>query len=197
MTERVIPAAVLDLPTPDERDVHRALIERSARALGIATATDLRDYFRLGPDDARVAIASLVDDGTLLPATVAGWLRPAYLHRDARIPQQIEALALLAPFDPLIWKRSRTERLFGFRYRIGIYTPADKRTDGYYVLPFLLGDRLVARVDLKADRQASRLVVGQVTLEDHAPTNVREVLDQELARMAGWLGLDKVRAYTD
>ena len=197
LTERVIPAAVLDLPTPREPDAHRALIERSARALGIATATDLRDYFRLGPDDARVAIASLVDDGVLLPATVAGWLRPAYLHRDARIPRRIEAHALLAPFDPLIWERSRTERLFGFRYRIGIYTPAAKRTHGYYVLPFLLGDRLVARVDLKSYRQASRLVVGQMNLEDHAPADTREMLEQELARMAGWLGLDQVTADMD
>nr|WP_295661055.1 crosslink repair DNA glycosylase YcaQ family protein [Polymorphobacter sp.] len=131
LTERVFPAAVLDLPTPDERDAHRALIAWSAQALGVATATDLRDYFRLGPDDARVAIASLVDDGALIPVTVEGWLRPAYLHRDARLPKRIEGQALLAPFDPLIWERSRTERLFGFRYRIGIYTPAAKRTDGY------------------------------------------------------------------
>ncbi len=197
LTERVIPAAVLDLPTPAAPDAHRALIERSARALGIATATDLRGYFRLGPDDARVAIASLVDDGILLPATVAGWLRPAYLHRDARIPRRIEAHALLAPFDPLIWERSRAERLFGFHYRIGIYTPAAKRTHGYYVLPFLLGDRLVARVDLKSDRQTSRLVVGQVTLEDHASADAREMLNQELVRMAGWLGLDQVTASKD
>ena len=196
LNERVIPAAVLDLPTLDERDAHRALIERSARAFGIATATDLRDYFRLGPDDARVAIASLVEDGTLLPAAVDGWLRPAYLHREARIPRRIQVQALLAPFDPLIWERSRTERLFGFRYRIGIYTPAATRTDGYYVLPFLLDDRIVARVDLKSDRQASRLVVGQVTFEDHAPAHTREMLDQELARMASWLGLEQVTART-
>ena len=194
LTERVIPAAVLDLPTPDERDAHRALIERSARALGIATATDLRDYFRLGPDDARAAIASLVEEGILLAATVAGWLRPAYLHRDARIPSRIEAQALLAPFDPLIWERSRTERLFGFRYRIGIYTPAAKRTDGYYVLPFLLNERLVARVDLKSDRQASRLVVGRVTLEDHAPADAPGKLNEELVRMADWLELANVTA---
>ncbi|MGI4878935.1 MAG: winged helix-turn-helix domain-containing protein [Janthinobacterium lividum] len=196
LTERVIPAAVLDLPTPDERGAHRALIARSARTLGIATATDLRDYFHLGPDDARVAIASLVEEGILLSVTVAGWLRPAYLHRDAGIPRRIEAQALLAPFDPLIWERSRTEWLFGFRYRIWIYTPAAKRTDGYYVLPFLLGDCLVARVDLKNDRQASRLVVGQVTLEDRASADTMERLDDALARMAWWLGLERVTAST-
>ncbi len=192
LTERVIPAAVLDRPTPSEADAQRALVERAARALGVATATDLRDYFRLGPDDARVAIAALIDEGVLLAATVAGWARPAYLYRDARIPRRTEAQALLAPFDPLIWERARTERLFGFRYRIGIYTPADQRTDGYYVLPFLLGERLVARVDLKADRQASRLVVRQVTFERDAPAETSERLNQECGAMAAWLGLNEM-----
>lgn len=192
LTERVIPASILGLPTPSEAEAHRALIERSARALGIATATDLRDYFRLGPDDARTAIASLTEDGILLPAKVDGWTPPAYLHRDARVPRWIEAQALLAPFDPLIWERARTERLFGFRYRIGIYTPAHLRTDGYYVLPFLLDDRLVARVDLKGDRQTSQLIVRQTVIENDAPANTGERLDYELAAMAGWLDLDKV-----
>lgn len=189
LSERVIPADVLALPTPDEASAQRLLIARAGLALGIATEPELRDYFRLDPAATKTALAALIEDGTLLPVTVERWTRAAYVHRDARRPRRIRGQALLAPFDPLVWERTRTERLFDFRYRIEIYTPAEKRLHGYYVLPFLLDERLVARADLKADRQNGRLLVHAVHLELHAPNGTRDALDAELALMAGWLGL--------
>ena len=192
LPERVLPRAIVETPTPGVEAAHRDLLLHSAQALGVATAADLRDYFRLAPEDVTPRLAEMVEDGTLLPATVEGWRQPAFLNPAARRPRRIHAAALLSPFDPLVFERTRTERLFGFRYRIEIYVPAAKRLHGYYVLPFLLGDRLVARVDLKADRKARTLFVLSAHAEPHAPLETAEALLTELRRMAGWLGLERL-----
>ncbi len=191
LPERVLPAEILSLPTPSEADAQRQLMEIGARAHGIATAFDLRDYFRLPPEDGKARLQELIEAGRLEPVRVEGWKEQAYLHVDAAIPRRLTAQALLSPFDPVVWMRDRGERLFDFHYRIGLYTPKDKRTHGYYVLPFLLGNRLVARIDLKSDRQGGRLQVLGAHLEGHAKAaDVAEPLKVELARMATWLGLD-------
>ncbi|MCU1657915.1 MAG: hypothetical protein JWO57_2571 [Pseudonocardiales bacterium] len=193
LTERVIPAEVLAVPTPTVEDAQRHLVRMSARALGVATEPDLGDYFRLPRAESKARVAELVELGELRPVSVDGWRAPAYLWPAARIPRRITARALLSPFDSLIWFRERTERMFGFRYRIEIYTPAAKRIYGYYVLPFLLGDALVARVDLKSDRQAGVLRVQGAYLEDgQDPYYVASELAEELAITARWLGLDGV-----
>jgi hypothetical protein len=192
LAERVIPPHILALPTPSKGDAQRALLERSARALGIATAADLRDYFRLKPESTP-RIEELVEAGSLRRVSVEGWRQPAYLHSEAKLPRRIRAAALLAPFDPLIWERGRTERLFGFHYRIGIYTPPEKRVHGYYVLPFLMDEAIVARVDLKADRQAGVLRVQSAWAEPNAPAGTAERLAAELRLMASWLRLAEVR----
>ena len=193
LPERVFPKQVLELPTPDAAAAQRELIARSAAALGVATAADLRDYYRLKPDEADHAIAAQIEAGLLLPVCVEGWTQKAWMHRDARAPRQVGGAALLAPFDPLIWERARAERLFDFRYRIEIYVPQHKRTHGYYVLPFLMDEALVARVDLKADRSAGVLLAQRVTLEPNAPAQTMPRLMAELDRMAAWLNLGSVR----
>ena len=189
----VLPAAILEQPTPEERDALTSLLERSARGHGVGTATDLADYFRLPIKQVRPLLDEMADDGRLDRVTVEGWKHPAYLHPDAKLPRRVEACALVSPFDSAMWGRDRVERLFGFRYRIEIYVPKPKRVYGYYVLPFLLGDRYVARVDLKADRATSQLLVQSAFAEegvDHAEVAAR--LDEELRTMATWLGLDGV-----
>jgi uncharacterized protein YcaQ len=192
LTERVIPATILALPNPTEADAQRALLERAARAHGIGTGRDLADYFRLSPRDAAPRLVELAEEGTLRRVQVRGWREGAYLHRDAILPRRAEGRALLVPFDPLVWERSRAERLFGFRYRIEIYTPAEKRVHGYYVFPFLLRDALVARVDLKADRQSRALLVQAAHAEPEAPPDTADALASELRLMQHWLGLERV-----
>jgi uncharacterized protein YcaQ len=193
LPERVIPKKNLETACPGEANAQRCLLDLAAAALGVATETDLRDYFRLPVADTKARIAELVDDGTLCPVAVESWKHTAYLHRGAAPPAATDAHALISPFDSLIWMRPRTERLFGFHYRLAFYTPKHKRKQGYYVMPFLSGDRLIARVDLKSDRQKSRLLVlGGHAEAGVAPADAAPALKVELDTLARWLGLDRV-----
>jgi uncharacterized protein YcaQ len=194
LTERVIPAAVLDRRAPGPDEAQRELIAIAARCLGVATISDLADYFWLKPAAAKPRVAELVEAGRLLPVTVEGWDQPAYAAAAARRRAlRRQHASLLSPFDSLIWNRARTERLFAFRYRIEIYVPEPLRTHGYYVLPLLLGDRLVARFGLKADRRASTLrVTGSYLEPGENPAVVLEPAAAELVALGAWLGLEHV-----
>ncbi len=211
LPERVFPAAILAAPTPEPADAQRELLRRSSVALGVATARDLADYYRIHVPTARHRIRELVEDGSLVEATVDGWHEAAYLDPGAKLARKVDDRALLSPFDSLVWERARTERLWGFRYRLEIYTPQPKRVYGYYVLPFLLGEHLVARVDVRADRAASVLRVPGAYLEpDEMPATtaralagerrsrsvgadrVASELAAELRSLAAWLGLERI-----
>ncbi|HEX8470702.1 MAG TPA: winged helix-turn-helix domain-containing protein [Brevundimonas sp.] len=192
LPERALPRAVIDAPTPTPEDAQRELIRISARAMGVATTSDLRDYFRLPLAESRARIHELVEAGELIPVTVQGWNKPAFLDPAARKPRRIEAAALLSPFDNLIWFRERTERLFGVRIRLEIYTPAHKREHGYYVLPLLQNEAITARVDLKSDRKGGALLVQAAWREPDADAETPRILAEQLRSMAGWLGLERV-----
>ncbi|MCB0977044.1 MAG: YcaQ family DNA glycosylase [Acidimicrobiales bacterium] len=191
LPERALPAAVLERPTPPRAEALKELLVTAARSVGVGTSGDLVDYFRLHGPTCRPLLAELVDEGRLLAAEVDGWKPPAFLHPEAQRPRRVGGTALLSPFDSLIWERDRAERIWGFRYRIEIYVPRPKRVHGYYVLPFLLDGELVARVDLKAERNARVLLVQAAWAEDDRDhERIAGELATELLGLASFLGLD-------
>ncbi|HEX3089083.1 MAG TPA: crosslink repair DNA glycosylase YcaQ family protein [Ilumatobacteraceae bacterium] len=193
LTERVIPAEVLARPDVPEAEARKQLLELAARHHGIASFTDLTDYHRQANQACKPLVAELVEEGTLREVEVEGWKKPAYVHHQARIPRRISACALLSPFDPIVWNRDRAMRLFGFHYRIEIYTPQPKRIYGYYVLPILWGDSIVGRLDMKSDRQGGALLIQGSFTEPGVPAGaLADDLAPELLAMAQWLGLDRV-----
>jgi uncharacterized protein YcaQ len=192
--ERVLPQRVIDAPTPSEHDARKQLLVCSAIAQGVATASDLADYYRQKLATAKPLIAELVEEGELREVAVDGWTEKAFVHRNAKLPKQLHATALLSPFDSLVWCRPRNERLFNFHYRIEIYTPKEKRKFGYYVLPFMMNGEMVGRVDLKADRANSALLAYSVHTEKGVKrSSINEALNAELHAMATWLQLDQVQ----
>jgi uncharacterized protein YcaQ len=201
LAEQVIPAAVLERVVPREAAI-RELIRRAARSYGVATASDLADYYRIKDRNAVMrAIGELQDEGALRPVRVVGWDRgtrplPAWMDAAATVPRSVDAAAILTPFDPVVWFRDRAERLFDFEYRIEIYTPAPQRVFGYYSLPVLVGDDIVGRVDLKADRATSTLLVQSAWWESGAPASAAERLAGELRTAAAWQGLERISVST-
>ena len=190
--DRVIRPEILASPAVEEQEAKRNLLGLAARSLGVATMTDLADYVRLTNPVARPLVADMAASGELEYVEVEGWNEPGLLHPEAKRPRSVPGRALLSPFDPVVWCRDRADRLFGFRYRIEIYVPEPKRVYGYYVLPFLLDGELVARVDLKADRKAGRLLVRGSFAEDGVDNQrVATELWGSLVEMATWLGLDE------
>lgn len=191
--QRVLPSKALDGPHLDPESAQRELVRRGAIHHGIGTAADIGDYYRVGTTQAKQALEELAEAGEVQRVRVRGWRDPAYLATGARVPRRIEARAVLSPFDPVVWFRDRSERLFDFHYRIEIYTPEAKRQYGYYVLPFLLGDRIVGRVDLKADRKASVLLVQASHIEPGQDEGeVASALAEELRLVAEWQGLERI-----
>lgn len=191
ITERVLPAKIVNTPTPTENEARKQLLVRAAKAQGVATLTDLADYYRQKTAVIKPLVNELVEQGELREVTVETWVEKAFVHRSAKPPKQLYATALLSPFDSLVWCRPRNERLFDFHYRIEIYTPKEKRKFGYYVLPFMMNGELVGRVDLKADRANSKLLVQSVHTEKGIKrASINGALTDELRKLANWLQLN-------